>query len=92
MSANRVFKGEEAHEVLPGLFIGSLAAAKDKQSLQDNGITHVLTTTGVEPAFPEDFKYHVSVHYFIVFLLRLFNRHAEVQCSSRLLTRTAATA
>eukprot|EP00611_Tribonema_gayanum_P010032 TRINITY_DN1994_c0_g1_i1.p1 TRINITY_DN1994_c0_g1~~TRINITY_DN1994_c0_g1_i1.p1 ORF type:complete len:147 (+),score=43.32 TRINITY_DN1994_c0_g1_i1:263-703(+) len=55
----RSFPGDEANEVLPGLFIGSKAAAEDKAALQSNGITHVLTTTGMAPPFPDDFEYLV---------------------------------
>eukprot|EP00611_Tribonema_gayanum_P020746 TRINITY_DN3856_c0_g1_i2.p2 TRINITY_DN3856_c0_g1~~TRINITY_DN3856_c0_g1_i2.p2 ORF type:complete len:155 (-),score=54.06 TRINITY_DN3856_c0_g1_i2:381-845(-) len=57
--AGRAFPGDAANEVLPGLFMGSQTAADDKASLVVNSITHVLTTTGVPPRFPDDFKYHV---------------------------------
>ena len=44
----------------PGLFIGSMAAARDKALLRKHRITHVLTMNGVPPVFPKDFTYEVK--------------------------------
>lgn len=32
-------------------------AAKDKESLQSNGVTHILTVNGTKSFFENDFKY-----------------------------------
>lgn len=32
-------------------------AAKDKESLQSHGVTHILTVNGKEPAFKDAFEY-----------------------------------
>lgn len=55
----RQFQGAEAHEVVPKIFVGSWDAAKDKESLESNGITHILTINGKEPAFKDNFEYMV---------------------------------
>ena len=57
--ALRDFPAEQAHEVLPKLFIGGQDAANNKQALKENSITHILTTTGTQPPFPDDFTYKV---------------------------------
>uniref|UniRef100_A0A7S4FFW7 Protein-serine/threonine phosphatase n=2 Tax=Eutreptiella gymnastica TaxID=73025 RepID=A0A7S4FFW7_9EUGL len=51
---------DSMHEVRPGLFIGSMAAARDKALLRKHRITHVLTMNGVPPVFPKDFTYEVK--------------------------------
>eukprot|EP00667_Euglena_gracilis_P026772 EG_transcript_32519 len=48
------------HEVRPGLFIGSLDAAEDRQLLSRSGITHILTMNGDRPCFPHLFRYEVK--------------------------------
>jgi hypothetical protein len=70
----RSFPGDEANEVLPGLFIGSKAAAKNKDALTTNSITHVLTTTGEPPAFPDDFEYLVSLAVLPLFSAMITSR------------------
>lgn len=46
-------------EVYPDLFLGSIGAAYNKKTLQDIGITHILTcAANIKPRFPNDFKYH----------------------------------
>jgi hypothetical protein len=57
--ALRTFPGDEAHEVLPKLFIGSKAAAEDKEALLSNEISHILTATGAEPKYKDEFTYKV---------------------------------
>ncbi|CAM9091622.1 unnamed protein product [Scytosiphon promiscuus] len=57
--SGREWKDGEAHEVLPKVFLGSMEAAKDKDSLKSHGVTHILTVNGKEPAFKDDFKYKV---------------------------------
>lgn len=40
-------------EVIPGVYIGSYAAACDADTLISAGVTHILTAAeGLEPAFP----------------------------------------
>eukprot|EP00996_Jenningsia_fusiforme_P004163 NODE_4966_length_736_cov_115.737991_g4609_i0.p1 GENE.NODE_4966_length_736_cov_115.737991_g4609_i0~~NODE_4966_length_736_cov_115.737991_g4609_i0.p1 ORF type:complete len:176 (+),score=15.03 NODE_4966_length_736_cov_115.737991_g4609_i0:92-619(+) len=48
------------HQVRPGLFIGSQVAALDKELLQSNGITHILSMNMLRPRFPETFSYEVK--------------------------------
>ncbi|CAM9601052.1 unnamed protein product [Ectocarpus fasciculatus] len=55
----RDWKDGQAHEVLPKVFLGSMEAAKDKESLKAHGVTHVLTVNGKDPAFKDDFEYKV---------------------------------
>ncbi|CAN0323080.1 unnamed protein product [Ectocarpus sp. 12 AP-2014] len=57
--SGREWKDGEAHEVLPKVFLGSMEAAKDKESLKAHGVTHVLTVNGKEPSFKDDFEYRV---------------------------------
>eukprot|EP00903_Cladosiphon_okamuranus_P009031 g8636.t1 len=57
--SGRDWKDGEAHEILPKVFLGSLDAAKDKESLKSHGVTHILTVNGKEPAFKDDFEYRV---------------------------------
>ena len=59
--ALRAFPDEQAHEVLPKLFVGGKAAAENKAALKENGVTHILTATGSAPPYPEDFTYKVTV-------------------------------
>ena len=48
----------EPGEVFPELFIGSIGAAYNKESLKERGITHVLcTAAGLKPRFPTEFTY-----------------------------------
>ncbi|CAM9495145.1 unnamed protein product [Discosporangium mesarthrocarpum] len=57
----RVFGDNEAHEVkIPGLFIGSRTASEDLASLQANGVTHILSLNGADPAYPDKFEYKVA--------------------------------
>eukprot|EP00043_Microstomoeca_roanoka_P008078 m.77937 g.77937 ORF g.77937 m.77937 type:complete len:244 (-) comp14090_c0_seq1:65-796(-) len=42
--------------VVPGIYIGSLATAKDKKLLTETGITHIVSCLQDTP-FPDDFKY-----------------------------------
>lgn len=40
-------------EVQPGLYIGSIGAAYNKQGLEDHKITHILTcAANIKPSFP----------------------------------------
>ncbi|GFH30257.1 uncharacterized protein HaLaN_29074, partial [Haematococcus lacustris] len=50
-------------QVVPGLFIGSFMAERNKAALQAAGITHILQAAeGLEPSYPQDFIYmHVAV-------------------------------
>lgn len=45
-------------ELIDSLFIGSIAAASNKQGLLDNKITHiVVAASGLKENYPNDFKY-----------------------------------
>ena len=52
-------------KVLPGLFVGPLAAARRVKALRGNGITHIVTVVAYSndriaaPAFPDEFVYTV---------------------------------
>jgi hypothetical protein len=47
MSAMKLTREDnQPAEILPGLYIGSIGAAFNKESLDKNGITHVLTCAG----------------------------------------------
>jgi len=50
-------------EIIPGVFLGSYASAKDKDWLDQNQITHILTiASGLSPAFPDNYTYkNVSI-------------------------------
>lgn len=50
----------DAVEIIPGLFLGSISATYDKKTLQDHGITHVISViAGYQPPFPNDFYYMI---------------------------------
>ncbi|CAM9515126.1 unnamed protein product [Phaeothamnion confervicola] len=55
----RVMENGNAHEILPGVFLGNAAAASDLEGLKSIGVTSVVTANGKAPAFPEDLKYAV---------------------------------
>lgn len=57
--SGREWKDGDAHEILPNVFLGSMEAAKDKDSLKSHGVTHILTVNGKDPAFKDDFEYKV---------------------------------
>jgi len=45
-------------EIITGLFLGSIGAAFNKESLIKHGITHILTCADkISPRYPSDFKY-----------------------------------
>ncbi|KAL0042951.1 hypothetical protein WJX79_004797 [Trebouxia sp. C0005] len=46
-----VHQDREPCAVLPGLYIGPIGAARNLESLQKNGITHVLNASPVIPCF-----------------------------------------
>ncbi|KAJ1973183.1 dual specificity phosphatase 19 [Dimargaris xerosporica] len=49
---------DEAHEIVPRLFLGSYEAARDFQFLSAHSVTHVVSVhTGAEPLFPGKLKY-----------------------------------
>ncbi|KAH3756249.1 dual specificity protein phosphatase 1 [Pelomyxa schiedti] len=48
------------HEVLEGLWLGSMDAARDYNKLKARGITHVLQVAAeLKPLFPSWLKYHI---------------------------------
>jgi hypothetical protein len=47
-------------QILENLFLGDLMGASSKETLQRNGITHILTVAeGHPPKFPSFFKYKI---------------------------------
>src|SRR4051812_3677810 len=47
-------------QVLPGLFVGNLRASKNREFLDQHGITHVLTVASeIEPEFPKRYSYKI---------------------------------
>jgi len=51
-----------AHEVLPGLYVGDVMSAYNYNELKKRNITHIVTVVmGIYPIFPKDFKY-MNVH------------------------------
>jgi hypothetical protein len=55
MSAMRLSKDDnQPAEIIPGLYLGSIGAALNKESLMRNGITHILTcAANMKPGFPD---------------------------------------
>ena len=58
MSAMKLCRTDNTpSEIIPGLFLGSIGAAYNKDSLKSNGITHILTCAdNLKPRFPEVYK------------------------------------
>ncbi|KAH8917916.1 phosphatases II [Atractiella rhizophila] len=56
-----------SQEILPGLFVGPFQAAKNKEALQKDGITHVLCIADpreqflLRPYFPGEFEYKIML-------------------------------
>jgi protein-tyrosine phosphatase len=47
------------NEIVSGVFLGNYASARDKDSLQSKGITHILIVASeFLPQYPADFSYH----------------------------------
>ena len=45
---------KEPAEIMPGLYLGSVGCAFNQESLQRNGITHILTCADkISPRFPD---------------------------------------
>jgi len=53
----------DAQEIAPNLYLGDVYAAHNSQELKKRNITHIVTcTVGVEPPYPESFKYmHLKI-------------------------------
>lgn len=50
----------DAVEIIPGLFLGSISSTYNKKTLQNHGITHIISViAGYQPPFPNDFYYLV---------------------------------
>jgi Leucine-rich repeat (LRR) protein len=47
------------NEILPRLYLGGVAAARDKYNLRRLGVTHILTVAEIDPIYPEEFSYKV---------------------------------
>lgn len=53
-------KDKTPTEILPGLFLGSIGAASNRELLIELGISHIITiANGVSPLYPSDFTYQV---------------------------------
>ena len=53
-------KDKIPNEILPGLFLGSIGAASNRELLIELGISHIMTiANGVSPLYPSDFTYVV---------------------------------
>eukprot|EP01122_Echinamoeba_exundans_P011738 TRINITY_DN4776_c0_g1_i1.p1 TRINITY_DN4776_c0_g1~~TRINITY_DN4776_c0_g1_i1.p1 ORF type:complete len:355 (-),score=57.65 TRINITY_DN4776_c0_g1_i1:69-1133(-) len=55
--AGQYYNQRSPQEILPGLYIGSMAAAKNLSRLKELGITHVVTIAAGPASFPGDFDY-----------------------------------
>jgi hypothetical protein len=57
MSAMRMTREDTIPaEIIPNLFLGSIGAAFNKKTLEDFGITHILTCANkISPRFPNVF-------------------------------------
>ena len=50
----------EANEIIPGIYLGDINSAYDKQTLKDLKITHVISVlSGFVPPYQDDFNYLV---------------------------------
>ena len=50
----------EAHEILPGVYLGNILSSYDKIGLTNLNISHIISVIeGYEPPFPNDFNYLV---------------------------------
>lgn len=58
LTARRVKSDAEALEVAPGVFVGGVGAAKNREGLLSHGVTHVLTVChGISAFYADDFTY-----------------------------------
>jgi hypothetical protein len=58
LTARRVKSDAEASEVAPGVFVGGVGAAKNRDGLLAHGVTHVLTVcNGISAFYEDDFTY-----------------------------------
>ena len=50
----------EADEILDGIYLGSIDSVYDQKSLEEHGITHIISAVaGFVPPYPDKFKYIV---------------------------------
>ncbi|CAI2383548.1 unnamed protein product [Moneuplotes crassus] len=55
-----MFSTCDIDQILPNLYLGSIFAAGNEETLEDNEITHILTMGNyMEPKFPDKFEYKV---------------------------------
>lgn len=47
------------NEIITGLYLGGVAAARDKYNLRRLGINYILTVAEIDPIYPEEFNYKV---------------------------------
>uniref|UniRef100_A0A7S0D7T6 Dual specificity phosphatase n=1 Tax=Micromonas pusilla TaxID=38833 RepID=A0A7S0D7T6_MICPS len=60
LTAKKIKEDSVPAEVVPGVFLGSVGAAHDRDALDACGITHVLTVAGgFPPKFPDVYEYLV---------------------------------
>jgi predicted protein tyrosine phosphatase len=49
-----------ANQIVPRIYVGDLASASNKEALQEQGITHIVSIyNGCYEIFPDDFKYKI---------------------------------
>jgi len=47
------------NEIIPGLYLGGVTAARDKYNLRRIGVHYILTVAEIDPFYPEEFNYKV---------------------------------
>jgi hypothetical protein len=54
----RAFPNNDANEIIPGVFLGNIRAAHNRDQLLQHGITHIVCCIrDSEPRFPNEFEY-----------------------------------
>ena len=49
---------QNCHEIIPGIYLGDISTAYNKDKLKELGVTNIINTVlGVVPAYPNDFEY-----------------------------------
>ena len=55
-----MFTARDFNEIIPSLYLGSVFAASSSDTLEELGITHVLTMgNDMDPKFPDQYEYKV---------------------------------
>ena len=57
-----IFSATDLNEIIPGLYLGSVFAATDLDTLEEHKITHILTMGSyMDPKFPDKFEYKICL-------------------------------